>query len=35
LAKKFTCHPAKLRLLAEKALDEHRRGETRPLDEIL
>ena len=27
--------PAKLRKLAEKALDEHRRGKTRPLDEIL
>ena len=28
-------NPAKLRKLAEKALDEHRRGQTRPLDEIL
>ena len=28
-------NPAKLRNLAEKALDEHRRGKTRPLDEIL
>ena len=28
-------NPAKLRQLAEKALDEHRRGKTRPLDEIL
>jgi len=28
-------NPAKLRALAEKALDEHRRGETRPLEEIL
>ena len=28
-------NPAKLRKLAEKALDEHRRGKTRPLDEIL
>ena len=28
-------NPAKLRELAEKALDEHRRGKTRPLDEIL
>ncbi len=27
--------PAKLRSLAEKALDEQRRGKTRPLDEIL
>ena len=28
-------NPAKLRKLAEKALDEHRWGKTRPLDEIL
>ena len=28
-------NPAKLRKLAGKALDEHRRGKTRPLDEIL
>ena len=28
-------NPAKLRKLAEKALDEHRRGETLPLDEIV
>ena len=28
-------NPAKLRKLADKALDEHRRGKTRPLDEIL
>jgi len=28
-------NPAKLRKLAEKALDDHRRGKTRPLDEIL
>ena len=28
-------NPAKLRKLAEKALDEHRCGKTRPLDEIL
>jgi len=27
-------NPAKLRKLAENPLDEHRRGETRPLDEI-
>jgi hypothetical protein len=32
---KLARHPAKLRELAEKALEEHRRGETRPLDEIL
>jgi len=34
-AKLLRRNPAKLRKLAEKALDEHRRGETRPLDEIL
>ena len=28
-------NPAKLRKLAAKALEEHRRGETRPLDEVL
>ncbi len=28
-------NPAKLCKLAEKGLDEHRRGKTRPLDEIL
>ncbi len=28
-------NPAKLRKLAEKSLAEHRRGKTRPLDEIL
>ncbi len=28
-------NPAKLRKLAQKALDEHRRGKTRPLDQIL
>jgi hypothetical protein len=28
-------NPAKLRKLADKALDEYRRGKTRPLDEIL
>lgn len=28
-------NPAKLRKLAARALDEHRRGKTRPLDEIL
>jgi hypothetical protein len=33
--KKLARNPAKLRALAKKALDEHRRGETRPLDEIL
>ncbi|MBZ5563271.1 MAG: hypothetical protein LAP13_12735 [Acidobacteriia bacterium] len=34
-AKLLRKNPAKLRRLAEKALDEHRRGQTRPLDEIL
>ena len=34
-AKMLRKNPAKLRKLAEKALDEHRRGKTRPLDEIL
>jgi hypothetical protein len=28
-------NPAKLRKLAGKALEEHRRNETRPLDEVL
>jgi hypothetical protein len=28
-------NPAKLRKLAAKALEEHRRGRTRPLDEVL
>jgi len=28
-------NPTKLRALADKALSEHRRGETRPLEEIL
>ena len=28
-------NPAKLRKLAAKALEEHRRGKTRPLDEVL
>jgi hypothetical protein len=32
---KLLRQPAKLRQLADQALDEHRRGETRPLDEIL
>ena len=34
-AKMLRKNPAKLRELAENALDEHRRGKTRPLDEIL
>ncbi len=28
-------NPAKLRKLAAKALEEHRRGKSRPLDEVL
>ncbi len=32
---RLASNPARLRALAERALDEHRRGETRPLDEIL
>jgi hypothetical protein len=28
-------NPAKLRKLAAKALEEHRRGKTRPLDKVL
>jgi len=28
-------NPAKLRKLTAKALEEHRRGKTRPLDEVL
>jgi hypothetical protein len=28
-------NPARLRDLANQALDEHRKGETRPLDELL
>jgi hypothetical protein len=34
-ARSFRENPEKLRLLAQEALDEHRRGETRPLDETL
>jgi hypothetical protein len=33
--KKLGKNPAKIRELAAKALEEHRRGETRPLEEIL
>ena len=32
---KLARNPEKLRRLAEEAQQEHRRGETRPLDEIL
>jgi len=31
----FRENPGVLRLLAQEALDEHRRGETRPLDELI
>jgi hypothetical protein len=31
----FRENPQKLRLLAQEALEEHRRGETRPLEELL
>jgi hypothetical protein len=34
-ARSFRENPEKLRLLAQEALDEHRRGETRPLEELL
>lgn len=34
-ARSFRENPEKLRLLAQEALEEHRRGETRPLDETL
>ena len=34
-AKTLRKSPAKLRKLAAEALDEHRRGATRPLDELL
>jgi hypothetical protein len=31
----FAEEPEKLRRLAQEALEEHRRGETRPLDELI
>jgi hypothetical protein len=34
-ARSFRENPEKLRALAQKAVEEHRRGETLPLDEIL
>jgi hypothetical protein len=34
-ARSFREKPEILRKLAEEALEEHRRGETRPLDELL
>jgi hypothetical protein len=32
---KLASNPAKLRRLADEAIEEQRRGETRPLDELL
>ena len=34
-ARHFRDNPAVLRSLAREALEEHRRGETRPLDELI
>jgi hypothetical protein len=34
-ARRFRDNPAPLRSLAREALEEHRRGETRPLDELI
>ena len=34
-ARRFREHPSALRSLAREALEEHRRGETRPLDELI
>ena len=34
-ARRFRGDPGVLRELAREALDEHRRGETRPLDELI
>ena len=34
-ARRFRESPAVLRSLAHEALEEHRRGETRPLDELI
>ena len=34
-AQRFRDHPETLRALAREARDEHRRGETSPLDELL
>ena len=34
-ARSFRENPEKLRALAKQAIEEHRRGETLPLDEIL
>ena len=35
LRRKLARNPARLRSLADEALNEHRRGETLPLDDIL
>jgi mRNA degradation ribonuclease J1/J2 len=34
-ALRFRNHPERLRSMAREALEEHRRGETRPLDELI
>jgi hypothetical protein len=34
-ARRFRNSPAVLRSLAREAMEEHRRGETRPLDELI
>jgi hypothetical protein len=34
-ARRFRGNPAAVRALAREALEEHRRGETRPLDELI
>lgn len=34
-ARRFEQNPSVLRSLAAEALEEHRRGETRPLDELI
>ena len=34
-AKRFSAQGGKLRRLADEALEEHRKGRTRPLDELL
>jgi hypothetical protein len=34
-ARSFRENPLRLRSLAREALEEHRRGETRPLDELI
>jgi hypothetical protein len=34
-ARSFREHPERLQSLAREALEEHRRGDTRPLDELI